>query len=252
MLKNLSLSLKLALLPTIAVLGLLLFVAFATSQLSNNDQRLNTLEQSNYPTLEKADAAIFKFSLLPGMLNSAVAASEASDLDQVRTALKEIDTLHSALQPLTRESKELTEQLRLWQKAVRQYSDNALSTSAQLIAGSANFEDLRGNLDRMAGDLQSAQKRADEFRSLAYQDFRNNLEQARADNTATIRFGVITTVALVILLGLGAWLVISSIMRNVHGVIDSLTGIAQGDGDLSRRVEIQANDEIGQMIGLFN
>ena len=62
MLKNLSLSLKLALLPAIAVLGLLLFVGFATSQLSNNDQRLNTLEQDNYPTLEKADAAIFKYS----------------------------------------------------------------------------------------------------------------------------------------------------------------------------------------------
>ena len=73
MLKNLSLTLKLSLLPAVALLGLLLFVIYTSVQLAANDARLDTLENNSFPTLEKADAVNFQFSRLPGMLNSAVA-----------------------------------------------------------------------------------------------------------------------------------------------------------------------------------
>ena len=73
MLKNLSLTLKLSLLPAVALLGLLLFVVYTSVQLAANDARLDTLENNSFPTLEKADAVNFQFSRLPGMLNSAVA-----------------------------------------------------------------------------------------------------------------------------------------------------------------------------------
>ena len=44
MLKNLSLTLKLALMPAVALLGLLLYVGYNSQQLSNNDSRLVELE----------------------------------------------------------------------------------------------------------------------------------------------------------------------------------------------------------------
>jgi methyl-accepting chemotaxis protein len=46
--------------------------------------------------------------------------------------------------------------------------------------------------------------------------------------------------------------VIRSVMSNIHGVIDSLKAIASGDGDLTRRVNVETSDEIGVMIKLFN
>lgn len=105
MLKNLSLSLKLTLLPAIALLGLLLFVVYTALQLSHNDQRLLALESTSYPTLERADAAIFQFSRLPALLNSAVAAGELTTLDEARGVLKEIASLHDSLKPLTQETR---------------------------------------------------------------------------------------------------------------------------------------------------
>ena len=65
MLKNLSLTLKLALLPAVALLGLLLYVGYNSQQLSNNDSRLVELETHSYPTLEKTDAVIFGYSENP-------------------------------------------------------------------------------------------------------------------------------------------------------------------------------------------
>jgi methyl-accepting chemotaxis protein len=252
MLKNLSLTLKLSLLPAVALIGLLLFVGYTSVQLSANDARLDTLETHSFPTLEKADAVNFQFSRLPGLLNSAVAAGELSTLDEVRQVLADIASLQQAIQPLARTNKQRAGELDAWRQAIGRYADNALSSSEQLIKGSAGFEDLRPNLDRMASDLTSAQQLGETFRSHAYADFQSTLSQARTENAATTRAGFILSALLIALVGLGAWVIIRGIMSNVHGVIESLQAIARGDGDLTRRVNLDSRDEIGEMIQLFN
>ena len=252
MLNNLSLTLKLSLLPAVALLGLLLFVGYNAQQLSNNDTRLVMLETHSYPTLEKADAVIFQFSRLPGLLNNAVAAGEEATLDEARKVLQEIAAKQQELQGLTRAQRVRGQELEVWRTAIQAYADNALSASAQLVKGSASFDDLRPSLDRMALDLAQAQKTAAEFRANAYADFQQALVQTRTDNATTTRLGIIFSLLLVVLVSIASWLVIRGIMRNVNGVIQSLQGIARGDGDLTQRVTVEANDEIGAMIGLFN
>lgn len=252
MLKNLSLTLKLSLLPAVALLGLLLFVVYTSVQLAANDARLDTLETNSFPTLEKADAVNFQFSRLPGLLNSAVAAGELATLDEARKVLADIAGLQQSLQPLTRGNSERAGELEEWRKAIGRYADNALAASEQLIKGSASFDDLRPSLDRMASDLEAAQKLGSAFRANAYEDFQSTLGQARADNAATTRTGYILSAVLVALVGLGALMIIRGIMGNVHGVIGSLQAIARGDGDLTRRVNVDSRDEIGEMIQLFN
>ncbi len=252
MLKNLSLTLKLSLLPAVALLGLLLFVVYTSVQLAANDARLDTLENNSFPTLEKADAVNFQFSRLPGMLNSAVAAGELATLDEARKVLADITDLQQALQPLTRANQARAGELDDWRQAIARYAGNALSASEQLIKGSAGFDDLRPSLDRMASDLEAAQKLGSTFRANAYEDFQSTLGQARTDNATTTRTGYILSAVLVALVGLGALLIIRGIMGNVHGVIESLQAIARGDGDLTRRVNVDSRDEIGEMIQLFN
>ena len=129
MLKNLSLTLKLSLLPAVALLGLLLFVVYTSVQLAGNDARLDTLENTSSPTREKADAVTFQFSRLPGMPNSAVAAGELATLDEARKVLADITDLQQALQPLTRANQARAGELDDWRQAIARYADNALSAS---------------------------------------------------------------------------------------------------------------------------
>lgn len=252
MLKKLPLDFKLSLLPAVALLGLLLFVVYTSVQLGANDERLDALESYSFPTLEKADAVIFQFSRLPGLFNSSVAAGELSTLAQARQVLGEVDVLFQGLNDLTRNNAERAAELEGWRQAIARYADNAMAASEQLIKGSAGFEDLRPSLDRMASDLATAQKLGEAFRNNAYKDFQNTLGQARTDNAETTRTGYILSALLMTLVGLGAWLIIRGIMINVHGVIESLQSIAGGDGDLTRRVNVDSHDEIGTMIRLFN
>ncbi|MET1077249.1 MAG: methyl-accepting chemotaxis protein [Pseudomonas sp.] len=252
MLKNLSLTLKLSLLPAVALLGLLAYVGYNALQLSHNDKRLLVLETRSYPSLEKADAVIFQFSRIPGLLNSAVAAGEETTLEEARGVLREIGTRQQELQRLTQGQAQRNEELEQWRRSIQAYADNALSASSQLVKGSASFEDLRPSLDRMALDLAEAQKSGAAFRAHAYEDFQQTLMQTRTDNATTTRLGIGFSLLLVLLVSIASWLVIRGIMRNVNGVIHSLRGIARGDGDLTQRVTVEANDEIGAMIGLFN
>ncbi len=252
MLKNLSLTAKLSLVPAVALLGLVLYVVYTSLQLSATDSRLVLLETRSYPTLEKADAVIFQFSRVPALLNNAVAAGEPGILDEARDVLQQIDSQQQALASLLSEQRQQHQALSDWRKAVRDYADNALAASSKLIDGSASFDDLRPSLDRMASDLTQAQKLASDFRAQAYADFQQTLVQTREANAATTRLGIILSLVLVVLVSLGAWLVIRSVMVNIRGVITSLQSIARGDGDLTQRVNVESNDEIGAMIELFN
>ena len=251
MLKNLPLTLKLSLAPAVAILGLVLYVGYTSLQLSVTDSRLHALETRSYPVLERADAAIFQFSRIPGLLNSAVAAGEQNLLTEAGEVLQAINTHQQELEKLIQVPNR-RQQLNEWRLAVDRYADNAISVSGKLVSGSASFGDLRPSLDRMANDLAQAQTLAAEFRSAAYEDFEQTLAETREVNATTTRLGIILSLALLILVTLYAWAVTRSIMANVRGVIDSLQGIAKGDGDLTRRVNVQSNDEIGAMIRLFN
>ncbi|MDD2162086.1 methyl-accepting chemotaxis protein [Pseudomonas peli] len=251
MLKNLSLTLKFLLLPAIALLGLLLFVGYTSLQLANNDVRLVTLETNSFPTLEKADAVIFQYSRLPGLLNSAVAAGELETLDEARKVLTDIADMQQELQTLVTQA-DRRQELDAWRSAIQRYADNALPASEQLIKGSASFEDLAPNLGRMASDLGEAQKLGNAFRTHAYEDFQETLAQTRTDNATTTRVGFALSAILVLLISIASVLVIRGTMTNVRGVITSLQAIARGDGDLTRRVNVDSNDEIGEMIQLFN
>jgi methyl-accepting chemotaxis protein len=251
MLKNLSLTLKFLLLPAIALLGLLLFVGYTSLQLANNDVRLVTLETNSFPTLEKADAVIFQYSRLPGLLNSAVAAGELETLDEARKVLTDIADMQQELQTLVTQA-DRRQELDAWRSAIQRYADNALPASEQLIKGSASFEDLAPNLGRMASDLGEAQKLGNAFRTHAYEDFQETLAQTRTDNATTTRVGFALSAILVLLISIASVLVIRGTMANVRGVITSLQAIARGDGDLTRRVNVDSNDEIGEMIKLFN
>ncbi|TIH11020.1 HAMP domain-containing protein [Pseudomonas leptonychotis] len=252
MLKNLSLTLKFSLLPAIALLGLLLFVGYTSLQLANNDVRLVTLETHSFPTLEKADAVIFQYSRLPGLLNSAVAAGELETLEEARKVLAEIASKQQELQRLAVDNPARREELNAWRTAIQRYADNALPASEQLIKGSASFEDLAPSLGRMASDLSQAQQLAESFRTHAYEDFQETLAQTRTDNATTTQVGFALSALLVALVSISSFLVIRGIMANVRGVITSLQAIARGDGDLTRRVNVDSNDEIGEMIQLFN
>lgn len=252
MFRNLSLTYKLALAPAIALLGLVVYVVYTSAQLSTVETRLTTLENTAYPTLETADAILFQSSRLPGIFNSAVASGELAALDEASQVLDDIRGHYRSLEQLMVDHPQRQQELTAWAGATDRYVANAIEASKGLIEGSSSFEDLRPRLDRMAQDLAQAEQMGASFHEAAYADFRETLALTRDANATTIQVGITLSITLVLLVALAAWTITRSVMNNVRGVITSLTAISRGEGDLTRRVNVDSHDEIGEMIKLFN
>ncbi|GHU39571.1 methyl-accepting chemotaxis protein [Spirochaetia bacterium] len=72
-------------------------------------------------------------------------------------------------------------------------------------------------------------------------------------NVDKMRNVIIAIIAASILAGLGgAWLLSHSIVKPINKTITILKDIAEGEGDLTKRIEINSNDEIGQLAHYFN
>ncbi len=66
------------------------------------------------------------------------------------------------------------------------------------------------------------------------------------------------TITLLICLGVAvlalalSWLIQRAIVKPVHEVVFALRDIAEGEGDLTRRLNVDSNDEIGELVSWFN
>lgn len=54
------------------------------------------------------------------------------------------------------------------------------------------------------------------------------------------------------MISLVTWLISRSVARGINRVIDSLKDIAQGEGDLTKRIDVKSKDDIGQLALWFN
>ncbi len=55
-----------------------------------------------------------------------------------------------------------------------------------------------------------------------------------------------------LVIGIITWIVTSNIYKVLRPVIASLEDISTGEGDLTKRIDVKSNDEIGQLAGFFN
>jgi len=76
--------------------------------------------------------------------------------------------------------------------------------------------------------------------------------EIRADVDRLRTFMVIVGAAATIVVAVLFWLVAATITRPVNVLIERVKDIAQGEGDLTQRVEVNSDDEIGQLGTWFN
>jgi methyl-accepting chemotaxis protein len=135
----------------------------------------------------------------------------------------------------------------LWQETSRKIVDGRIADSREgrrlaldLSMGEARvqFEAMRDYLDKLTGinlklAAQAQQKASDSFRQASFQLF------------FFIALGIVIAVAM-------GWLIGRNITRPVNEAVAGLRDIAEGEGDLTKRLEIKSKDELGELSSWFN
>ncbi|BDD87384.1 methyl-accepting chemotaxis protein [Desulfofustis limnaeus] len=103
---------------------------------------------------------------------------------------------------------------------------------------SDKFEQMRNQMDQLTEINLADARKANDAATATYRAARNLL-------LGTIIVGLIVGIAL-------TWLITRSIVTPINAAIVNLRDIAEGEGDLTKRLPIVSNDEVGELARWFN
>ncbi|WP_022667662.1 methyl-accepting chemotaxis protein [Desulfospira joergensenii] len=77
-------------------------------------------------------------------------------------------------------------------------------------------------------------------------------EEIFAPITAITRFTLITSVLVTLLAAGIVWVIAGTIVRPINAVVAGLKDAAEGEGDLTKRLDVKSSDEVGELARWFN
>ena len=106
---------------------------------------------------------------------------------------------------------------------------------------------------------QDAAPRAGQAKTILEEMIANQQDLVKTDSAALQTESTELTLFILIVTGIGVglgvlltWLITRLVVRPLSLITDRLQDIAQGEGDLTQRLEIQSNDEVGDVAQQFN
>jgi len=246
---DLSIRYKLFLIAAVSCIGFIIFLALNYSVTEENSKRLHGVKDVYFPLLERTDANLVRLDKVKETLTSAVSSGEeellettdglASDMSRVLQEMAELDP-------------GLADDVAELNKLFENYYSIARSMTSGMLNNTLVLEDIQGKADAMGKALEAFESRLKSFRDSRYSQFSNTLELAdRAAQDALVT-GLVTGVVIIAVL-LGAIFVVSSLItKNLNTIIDSLKELAEGRGDLTRRLQSNSADETGMVVKYFN
>lgn len=230
------------------------------------DHLVNDLERSSKSILA-ADSAIHKAVIAEKMVLVSVEQKDRNtanqaNLQNIDLALKEMESVSSAFD--TEETAKLYGDFQIafakWKKKTRKVFELANIAGKHKFAkkvsngGSAEktFKSLSSIMSQLSqaqqGRVSAALKTIDEKKDVVSQIAENMIDSAKSGTQIFLVVGLITII-FVIVSGL---LLAFGITRSIAQVVFLIKDIAQGEGDLTKRIDITNKDELGDLALWFN
>ena len=246
---DLSIRYKLFLIAAVSCIGFTIFLVLNYSVTEENAKRLHAVKEIYFPLLERTDANLVRLDGIKGTLTNAVSTGE-EDL------LETTDELASEMNKVLQEMAELAPGLADDVAELNQLFENYYAPARSMTSGLLNdilaLEEIQGKADAMSKALEAFESRLKSFRDSRYIQFSDTLELANEASHDALVTGLVTGIVIIAVL-LGAILTVSSLITgNLNTIIDSLKELAEGRGDLTKRLQSNSADETGMVVKYFN
>ncbi len=247
---SLSIRYKILLVVGIALLGYVANLVSNYSVTISNETRLNQVHGVYFPTLEKIDANKVRLNMIKETLMAAVNGEEIElveeDTDTWAKEMREAFTAIATLDPENSERMgELSSEFDDYYKVARSFTIN-------MIEGNLGPTEIKPAANRMIVMIKNFGQHLDEFRNASYERFTGALNAAKEAAKFALLSNFVISLLAVCIVGVIGVLVSSMIMKNILVVVNSLKEMANGEGDLTLRLEARGDDEIGTLVSYFN
>ncbi|MCU4674338.1 methyl-accepting chemotaxis protein [Catenovulum sp. 2E275] len=246
---RLTLAKKIYLIPLIGALGFLFYVGVIYTKATNSAHTLEEVRDIHFPSLQLIEQNLESLSDIKEQLSSAVTTGDEDTLSSADIQAKE---LTESVSSLAQYHSDYAEQSKKFATDFNIYYQKARNITSEMINNTADFNvigEQAAVANQIYTDLEAAMN---QFRNEREQNFNTAIQESSNTTSTLISLGILMIVVVTALLMVPAYLISSSLKRNLNQVIDSLRNIAQENGDLTVRIKVNQNDEIGLLVYWFN
>ena len=248
-LSNISIKAKILVIPAIAVTGFIASLAVNTQINSDNTERLAQIQDLYFPVVQSSRENIVRINRAEELMNTAVSTGEADMLESASRTYKELID-------------KIDEQRSLWpskqsildenERQLSGYFNIAMKLSAGMVNGDLDPSEIPTLVQQMNDKLLVAKRGLNEFNEAALQAFYSTVAESNEAANSALVSGLVLSVVSILIIVLISGSIVIMITRNINLMLNSLKDIASGEGDLTKRIEQNSKDEIGDLVHWFN
>ncbi|MCM2678843.1 methyl-accepting chemotaxis protein [Echinimonas agarilytica] len=248
-LNYLSIRQKVLLISVVALIGFISLLLMGASSINASNKQVLEVQNVYYPVLERASFNNVQLDRISEGLNTAVTIADEDFLAVTDEQFKQlIDSIDSQKKTIPHKAQELSQ--------ISQHADDyyvaSRNIAQSMIDGTADFSKIGAQAAATAAQLEELSKELDEFQNGSKIGFDNLVNQLREDGQATLDMMLVIGVVAIILIAAITYLISGQISSSVSRVTHSLQEIAEGDGDLTVRINYVGRDELAELVHFFN
>lgn len=246
---NLSVLYKIMIIPIVGSIGFALFLFTNYQSNTSNINRLEEIRDVYFPVLELASANKVRLERITEQLNTAVTIGEADMLNEADVINKNI---MSSLERMKQLQPNRSDQISVIEKDFTNFYKAAFSLSKSMIDGTADFSKV-AEIAAAKSALQGAVTQGfSDYHGVSNEQFLSLIEEAESAGRSSLIVNLMIGVVTVSIIVMTSFAIAMLMTKAIGSVVASLKDIAQGDGDLTKRIDVQGKDEIGELVTWFN
>jgi len=248
-LKDMGIRNKILLIPAVAIIGFMVFLMVIITNGSKNADRLDEIKDSYFPVLELANSNIVILERMNELMINAASTGEQEMLNTAKAmskSMRENLNKQNSLQANQRDS------INDIERNLERFGDISFKLTQSMIDGTMDFSRIAEIAANKQQSYDALEKSLNIFRDFSHKSFTATVNQALETERNNLSLGIIIcviTVVLILAISISVALIVTN---NIEKIVQSLKDIAQGEGDLTRRLEQTSNDELGTLVEWFN
>jgi len=249
MLSQLPIKFKILIIPLVGLVCFLATLGFNYSISSANSERLNKVENQQFPILELSSENLVIEAKIIEQLKTAVTSKE---LDMVQHARANAEKIRNNLKKINGYSPELKSSTDEMLTLFNDYFRKGESISLSMINGTVDYSTFSDQIKAMNEAEKLLKGSLVNFKSDSLNRFQTTIKETKDESNFSLMISFWIAILMTIVLTAISLMIERVINQSLTAVIDSMKEMASGAGDLTQRINKSSKDEIGELVHWFN
>lgn len=249
MLSQLPIKFKILIIPLVGLVCFLATLGFNYSISSANSDRLNKVENQQFPILELSSENIVIEAKIIEQLKTAVTSKE---IDLVQHARANSEKIRNNLKKINGYSPELKSSTDEMLALFNDYFRKGESISLSMINGTVDYSTFSDQIKAMNDAEKLLKGSLVNFKSDSLNRFQTTIKETKDESNFSLMISFWIAILMTIVLTAISLMIERVINQSLSAVIESMKEMASGAGDLTQRINKSSKDEIGELVHWFN